>query len=121
MREIKFRAWDKVEKVMYNIAYPTCLGVEVYIENHGNYEEFSIGECELMQYTGVKDFTGREVYEGDLYEDDENMLWVVEFENGKFVLNNVYMIADFDIVNISKYSTYKCIGNIYENSDLLEE
>ena len=75
----------------------------------------------LMQYTGVKDYTGREIYEGDLYEDKENMLWQIKFIDGVFILTNVDIPAYHYVTILNKGDIFKHVGNIYENKDLLEE
>lgn len=62
MREIKFRAWEKNLKEIiqvYNIDFENRL-----INKDGVWRMFN--EIELMQYTGLKDKNGREIYEGDI-------------------------------------------------------
>ncbi len=64
MREIKFRAWDTTgDKWITNII--------LYFENNilNNIIEFGIGikdKVKLMQFTGLKDKNGKEIYEGDI-------------------------------------------------------
>ena len=114
MREIKFRAWDK----QYNrwaVSAPTIV------------ERFhkSLPSCELMQYTGLKDKNGKEIYEGD----------IVAIENynsflKKWLPHNTevkWFGAGFRAMegSISNDLTFlpnhnEVIGNIYENKDLLE-
>jgi len=121
-REIKFRAWDKRDKVMY------C-GVEKGIDfddrSHYEFKNFlgyqkkeDYHEWELMQYTGLKNKNGKEIYEGDivsLYKES----FIVKFNEGEFVGDN----SDFTegILSASELKDSEVIGNIYENKELLKE
>lgn len=130
MKEIKFRAWDKVSKMfrrVYEINYLWgfiyCELTENEITNSDRMSyEFSKylydGSYELLQYTGLKDKNGKEIYEGDivkafnfLNENEESVLIVVKY-NTK---DCGYNIIDFFGVS------YEVIGNIYENPELLNK
>jgi len=110
MREIKFRAWNPHEKIMdFDELIPAQ---EVW------FDEGTI----LMQYTGLKDKNGREIYEGDVVEvvghawrDDwggieEVVSWR---EDGHF-----FPFGDDDYAFTGE--NVKVIGNIYENPELLK-
>jgi len=60
MREIKFRAWDRNNKYMAYQGTPDIETLESFI--------FHFGDCILMQYTGLKDKNGVEIYEGDVLQ-----------------------------------------------------
>ena len=69
MREIKFRTWDKDGKKMLEVT-----GLETFDNRHIYYKKEMIcnaatkrGDAvEIMQYTGLKDKKGKEIYEGDI-------------------------------------------------------
>lgn len=124
-REIKFRAWDGYRKIMV----PFDSGVINFHE--GKLYEIH-PELKIMQYTGLKDKNGKEIYEGDIVE---------VYEEGFEVDKNIYEIKwygdegypAFDceghidesnhLSSIAQGNDWICkiIGNIYENPELLTE
>lgn len=76
-----------------------------------------------MQYTGIKDYEGKEIYEGDILK---CKLHNDEYENYLIAWNKEY--AEFEALNRDKsnficasiWNQFKIIGNIYENPELLE-
>lgn len=120
MREIKFRAWDKINKDMFNVESINFQERKVY-RDIVSYREFN--DIELMQYTGLKDKRGKEIYEGDiLFESFGEIYYKVVFENGSF---RAEFDGDFD-----EYSFYlidvvaqgcEVVGDIYENHELIRE
>ena len=121
MREIKFRAWDKSKnKMFYDVQETSCywdgiFNPDVIQEDNFGYILDKKDVYEVMQYTGLKDKNGKEIYEGDILNFDDEY-WVVSFEDGKY-------IGTFDnvIYDICEISHYEVVGNIYENSYLLGE
>lgn len=122
MREIKFRAWNKIVKqILYNV-YP--------IDQEGtcNFGSGTIINCEVMQYTGLKDKNGKEIYEGDIvsiksqYETDEpiDTKARVEFFDGAFILDFHAMRLTWAVLEYKNSNwLIEIIGNIYENPELL--
>ncbi len=122
MREIKFRAWDKsYEEMIYSAERTYDYGCNA--EGSSYHEHFGYllddEDCEVMQYTGLKDKNGKEIYEEDIiYNSTEEENFVVEwFEEGaRYVFSGISVIMDFD--NCYEYEL-EVIGNIYENPELL--
>lgn len=125
MREIKFRAWDKERNCMRecvtigctNSDWPT-LAREPWNQNFINSVE---GEYELMQYTGLKDKNGKEIYESDIVECFGENFEVI-YDNCKFILKGFYC-GCFDVPNDAFSEGIGCmevIGDIYQNPNMLE-
>lgn len=126
MREIKFRAWLKNKNKMV-LSDNTCGGLrdffdEIRLEHNG------FGGMYLMQFTGLKDKNGKEIWEGDIVKmlDD----WIdhytlysnhqIEFGSGTFRLENGVPLSDcLNESNDFELCNFKVIGNIYENPELL--
>lgn len=125
MREIKFRAWD--EDSMWFVSsmhYDAQKGGMVLGRVSDGGECFHGGDAILMQYTGLKDRNGKEIYEGDIvswqhYEAEHEIQRAapVTFENGCFYTiwqDSKYRLGGW------KAKAIEVIGNIYSNPDLLE-
>jgi len=149
-REIKFRAWDKLEKpwneefkkeMIYNVA-----GIEFWInsirivdEDRHNWIDFK--DVEIMQYTGIKDKNGKEIYEEDIVEFDDVFedeygeacdgfnRAVVKFENGEYTLTDFLDENSQTFESVEDRNTSfktliesieaKVVGNKFENADLM--
>lgn len=124
-REIKFRAWDNVDKMMYvnlqngiHFEDGSVYAFQDFIDNKG-YHEFN-----LMQFTGLQDKNGKDIYEGDLISEEgskpyevvwqyHSVQWIMQYTGeGRTYRHMAYDYAQ---------QQYEVIGNIYENPELLKQ
>lgn len=127
-REIKFRAWLKEEKKIVNVETIDFTDKSIqYLEkseiiNAYLLRRVSFDDVELMQYTGIKDKNGKEVYEGDiviLNDAEEENRCVVKYKYGSYILIDGDLREDLS--NVESHKFLEVVGNIYENKNLMEE
>ena len=118
MREIKFKAYLKKHKETVFVDFIDFFEKEIIvIDGYGNEYCFDFNEIELMQYTGLKDKSGKEIYQGDIGWDEYYECYgVVKFDEGKFVYEWENICEDL----FEMHNSIKIIGNIYEDKHLLE-
>ena len=121
MREIKFRAWNTDSKKMESFRY-LCETIEFTDVFFGHYINL-----ELMQYTGLKDKNGVEIYEGDIIGLDGLWSYCIDFHDGAFrkiPCNQAQKLNwpwnPLEKVTIEVHG-WEVVGNIYENPELLED
>jgi len=138
MREIKFRAWHKKQKKMvivlaitFSTNYLHYAYDNTWNLKYGKSYWSDISNFEIMQFTGLYDIHGKEIYEGDIVRYKvatgvdrqekrfDYKIGFVEFRDGAF-----YPRPLEDTCGDIWYDFYvwdlEVIGNIYENPELLE-
>ena len=135
MREIKFRCWDKEYEKMtcfddedYQYTPPLVFRLDQVFKKDSNYDDYEdfeyndiTDEIEIMQYTGLHDKNGKEIYEGDIVKS----FFVDTDEAGNEIYKYYIIEVKYDEVlcsyKIDKFMNLEVIGNIYENKELLNE
>lgn len=126
-REIRFRAWDKETRMMID-RLESCRGMEACYQCFGHF--LNPDRYELMQFTGLLDRHGKEIWEGDVvrvqsqYETDEPIDSApnnVYFRDGAFRCGFHDMILGEKVCTGSEGNwNMEVLGNIHENPEMLK-
>ena len=130
VRELRFRAWDKKYKCM-EYFYREKIGIEYCCEefqvssgydgmDRPTYEEDTSQQYEIMQYTGLKDRNGVDVYEGDVVE-HKNVSYEIIFNNGRYLMekrNRTRWDEDLEPWN---FNDFLIIGNVHQLGESQKE
>lgn len=131
-RTIQFRAWDQVLGLcrVESIAFPLggYMGAVTVVNRDAEYYTLSFENAHLMQYTGLKDKNGNEIYEGDILQGQRGHRSVVRFGWGWDAAAWGYSygwIFDLQVLSCGEGGGYwkhddEVIGNIYENPELVD-
>jgi uncharacterized phage protein (TIGR01671 family) len=128
MREIKFRAWSDVHKTMYydsEYIFKTG-GIAGYLSVEDKYGGGILGNStRTMQYTGLKDNKGQEIYEGDIVRfgllDDPkwDRIGAIGYSFAEFTI--ISLARKYPDVRLSDATRLEVIGNIYQHPEFPKE
>lgn len=113
-REIKFRAWDIPDEISFPDGCMSYFGINNFLK--GDYDV-------LMQYTGLKDKNGKEIYEGDIVKfekrwDNKELSDVVTMERfPRYWLKNETF--GYEGEELDDPQECEVIGNIYQGPELI--
>jgi uncharacterized phage protein (TIGR01671 family) len=137
MREIKFRAWEPLNKKMHymdwclyevngdikSFALPPC-----HQSLHKDYAAMNLDVICKMQFSGIRDKNEKEIYDKDICEDSYinpltqqivTLRWVVQQEPGIWWLRKINEHNDTPL--FMRSNRIEVIGNVYENPELAGE
>ncbi len=126
MREIKLRAWDKYAKKMifdfvisqYNkfSGWSNCIYCGLKVGSGGS------DDYTLMQYTGLKDKNGVEIYEGDVVREDSppHHCGEIKYDGGAFYISGI-TDGYSELCHILVDDFWEVVGNTHENPELIQE
>lgn len=126
MKELKFKIWDKKNKIMSN-----PFTIFSFKDTSENFNKFLSDDPETLLFTGLLDKTGKEIYEGDIlslnyFEGEVVKMWIeyldtlpycctiIKYSEGDWVPLGRIMKRD------GEQFTCEVIGNIYEHPELVK-
>ncbi len=123
-REIKFRAWitetvDDNDNPVFEMIYPDRLAILEYGLLSDQLR--STDNCILMQYTGLKDINGKEIYEGDIVKTITSKEMVIGWSDrfASFTIEKINWAFVHYFGELMEANECEVIGNIHENPELI--
>jgi len=126
MREIKFRGWHVPKQVMFSAEemaidqltlLPTGCFINVSCTSTKLSQIIPQDKFIPLQYTGLKDKNGVEIYEGDILAQESFISWVIVWAKCGFYAYNLHNSST--IYPLESATNREVIGNIYEHPELI--
>ncbi len=119
---IKFRCWNTTHKEMNSDSYAKLI---LYKESVGE----NILDCKVLRFTGIKDITDKDIYEGDILKVGENLVCEIVYieKNVEDYGDEIHSAFHAKVythnktIPLDSYLKNNCvlIGNVYENPELV--
>lgn len=135
MRDIKFRAWNKITLTMLKVMAIFWGSNPIVLTAYKFFEDWHIGMPSvteeyreenyiLMQYTGLKDKNGKEIFEGDVIKTNwyhvKDIIQLVTITTRGVMQGNPDKNS-IDSIYSNQERDFEVIGNIYENPELISK
>ena len=128
MRPIKFRAWDTKKNKMWPAEEMGADELTInpdgrgFVNVNSTSPRLSHYATHLipLQFTGLHDRNGKEIYEEDFYRDIDDRVYRIEWGNTTFRFFAVTLEPPIILIGIDSLKPGEVIGNIYENPELLK-
>jgi len=123
MRTLKFRAWDKEKKIMVYLEKPLAIAFDgnVVFDSGNGFVETTKKYIPL-QFTGLTDRNGKEIYEGDIVRcfmnGEEHSLNVIKWADYGYTMTD---FEDESGERVLWFCEVEVIGNIWKNPDLINK
>ncbi|ASD32958.1 hypothetical protein LP41P_05035 [Lactiplantibacillus plantarum] len=130
---IKFRAWNGYRKIMADYVSAiqngdtqgTPSSVNVIVNRKNETWDIKNDDVELLQFTGLKDVNGQEIYIGDIvksnYKYAQPKVSQIITEDGNSYILGEDLATGNEMLVSDHISEIKVIGNVHANPELLEE